>query len=148
MPSLIQINAQPLPMRELPELALGLKEGKMSGDTVRPNCLAQAAHWRRRSEATNRAELRDAYQRLADSYEQLARQSSLCWLVVTSAAYRRGEEPICQCEHDPTVLDSHSLRGGATQPETARSTSPGQRAFAGDDVGPLGSATARWDAPD
>lgn len=69
----------------------------MPGTETRPNCLTHAAHWRRRSLATGHVELREAYERLADSYEQLARQSQLCKLVVEAAACREGGDPPCQC---------------------------------------------------
>ncbi len=69
----------------------------MPGTETRPNCLTHAAHWRQRSLATGHVELREAYERLADSYEQLAQQSQLCQRVVAAAACRRGEALPCRC---------------------------------------------------
>ena len=65
----------------------------MPDEADRSDCRSHAAHWRRRALATERVELRAAYERIADSYEMLSRQAYLCRRLVAAIASQRGEVP-------------------------------------------------------
>jgi len=73
----------------------------MIDEADRPDCLTQAANWRRRALATERPELRAAFERIAESYEMLSRQAFLCRRLVTTIASQRGEVPRCCCDAAP-----------------------------------------------
>ena len=91
--------------------SLQLFEATMPDEVDRPDCLAHAAHWRRRALATDRAELRSAYERIAESYEALSRQALLCRRLVSAIASQRGEVPRCCCDA--------ALTAGPELPEVA-----------------------------
>ncbi|HET8996968.1 MAG TPA: hypothetical protein VFN42_09895 [Acetobacteraceae bacterium] len=75
----------------------------MSHEPCRSDCLSLAAHWRQRAADTGHSELGDAYRRIAESYERLAKQALLCRRLVTAAAERRGEAVPCQCGIDGAI---------------------------------------------
>ena len=70
----------------------------MVNEAGQSDCLTHAAQWRQRAGATERPELRAAYERIAESYETLSRQALLCRRLVSAIAGQRGELPRCCCD--------------------------------------------------
>ena len=73
-------------------------EAKMTNEAGQSDCRRHAAQWRQRACATERPELRAAYERIAESYETLSRQALLCRRLVSVIAGQRGELPRCCCD--------------------------------------------------
>lgn len=75
----------------------------MPAHACQSDCRDRAEHWRQRAAATAHAELRDAYLRIAESYECLITQALLCRRLVLVRAMLRGEPAPCQCGPDIIV---------------------------------------------